>query len=57
METLKDEKLKSLFIEMDTSLANIEVKGDSVRHLMNVRNIISHLFSKINEEEKKDDSG
>ena len=56
MQILKNENMKNLFTNIDSQLALIEVKGDSVQHVYNVRGMLKALFDKIEEDnpEKKD---
>lgn len=55
MQVLKGENLKNAFVQMDTHLAEVEVKGSSVQNIFSARNILMELFKLIEEEiEKKE---
>lgn len=54
MEVLKLENLKGIFYRIDSTLSNVEVKGDSVQHLMLARNSLKELFSLIEEVQEEE---
>lgn len=47
MQTIKLKNLKDAFSAIDNYLSAIEVKGDSVRHLVNARDLLGALFEQI----------
>ena len=57
MQIIKNEDLKSVFSNIDSQLAFIEVKGDSVQYLYNVRGILKALFDKIEEDKPEEKDG
>lgn len=53
MEVLQLEHLKQLFIQIDTLLSEVEVKGDSVQKLATARQAFGTLFNNIKQIEEK----
>ena len=49
--------MKNVFTNIDSQLALIEVKGDSVQYLYNVRGILKALFDKIEEDKPEEKDG
>lgn len=49
---IEDENLREIFTRIDTSLGNVEVKGDSVSHLFTARTLLKDLFTRIEKREE-----
>ena len=54
-QIIKDENLSNIFTKIDSTLSNVEVKGDSVALLFNTRMMLKELFQKIEEKETEEE--
>ena len=55
IQMIQDENLSDIFARIDSTLSNVEVKGDSVALLFNTRMMLKELFRKIQEKEVEEE--
>lgn len=56
MFIIKNDNLKQMFLQLDTLLSSIEVKGDSVEGLFKSRMILKDLFTSIEEVKREEEN-